>query len=108
MGVSFHVGSAATNPKAFEEGIQGAKTAFQIGQSLGFDMHLLDIGGGFDSSSFLLEGDHSIPAAVNRALELHFPERDNVKIIAEPGRLDQATSQKVHSYPILELNFKLR
>lgn len=86
IGVSFHVGSAATNPKAFEEGISSAKAAFSLGQSMGFNMHLLDIGGGFSSSCFSLQGDMSIPAAVNRALDLHFPQAENVQIIAEPGR----------------------
>ena len=36
VGVSFHVGSAATNPKAFEEGIAVAKQAFNVATALAF------------------------------------------------------------------------
>lgn len=86
VGISFHVGSAATNPVAFEEAIAMADHCFAVGKELGFKMTLLDIGGGFSSSCFDLEGQASIPAAVNRALDLHFPAERGVQIISEPGR----------------------
>lgn len=86
VGVSFHVGSAATNPVAFEEAIHMARVAFDHGLQLGFDMHLLDIGGGFSSACFSLEGKKSIPAAVSRALDRHFPDGCGVRVISEPGR----------------------
>lgn len=57
-----------------------------MGEALGFDMSLLDIGGGFSSGCFDLEGSLSIPAAVNRALDHHFPSERGVRIISEPGR----------------------
>lgn len=87
-GISFHVGSAATDPAAFEEAIALADKCFESAQTLGFDMTLLDIGGGFSSGCFSLEGQGSIPAAVNRALEMHFPSRRGVRIISEPGRCE--------------------
>ena len=86
MGVSFHVGSAATNPAAFEEAIEMAAACFTTGEKMGFDMTLLDIGGGFSSSCFDLAGPASIPAAVNRALDCHFPAIKGVQVISEPGR----------------------
>lgn len=86
VGISFHVGSAATNPAAFEEAIALARAAFDEGLKLGFAMELLDIGGGFSSGCFDLEGAKSIPAAVSRALETHFPSGCGVRIISEPGR----------------------
>ena len=85
-GISFHVGSAATNPAAFEEAIAMADTCFATAQGMGFKMSLLDIGGGFSSNCFSLEGCKSIPAAVSRALDKHFPPSRGVQIISEPGR----------------------
>ena len=86
MGISFHVGSAATNPAAFEEAIAVADHCFALGKEQGFDMKLLDIGGGFSSGFFETETSNSIPAAVNRALEQYFPVSRGIEIISEPGR----------------------
>ncbi len=86
IGISFHVGSAATNPAAFEEAIALADACFATAQDMGFTMTLLDIGGGFSSSCFSMEGCSSIPAAVSRALDRHFPQDRGVQIISEPGR----------------------
>jgi ornithine decarboxylase len=86
VGVSFHVGSAATNPAAFEEAIEMADRAFAQGGAHGHALNLLDIGGGFSSQCFSQWGGRDIPAAVKRALETHFPESRGVRIISEPGR----------------------
>lgn len=88
-GVSFHVGSGATNPAAFSYAIEAAKRAFDLGTSYGFDMSLLDIGGGFCGGRFGPDGKvdlGGVPAAVNSALAAYFPETSGVRIIAEPGR----------------------
>ena len=45
-------------------------------------MDTLDIGGGFCDGSAM--GD--VAAAVNAALDLHFPVSSGVRVIAEPGR----------------------
>ena len=50
---------------------------------LGFQMDLLDIGGGFCSGAGFAGG---VPAAVNSALAEHFPASLGAQIIAEPGR----------------------
>ena len=47
---------------------------------MGFDMTLLDVGGGFQDSNF-----HLMAPSLRRAVEEAFPSR-NVRIIAEPGR----------------------
>ena len=86
---SFHVGSGARNPAAFSIAIAAARAAFDIGLSYGFDMRLLDLGGGFSAGAISAGGDvdlGGVPAAVNGALESHFPESCGVRIIAEPGR----------------------
>lgn len=47
VGVSFHVGSGCQDARAFEAAITDARTVFNIGESLGFNFTILDIGGGF-------------------------------------------------------------
>lgn len=47
VGVSFHVGSGCDDPPAFHRAIASAKMVFDVGTNLGFNFHLLDIGGGY-------------------------------------------------------------
>ena len=86
VGVSFHVGSLATNPAVFEDAIRQARMIFDKGEAAGFTMNVLDIGGGFSSACFSTETENSIPLAVNKALDAHFPEGCGVRLISEPGR----------------------
>lgn len=79
VGVSFHVGSGASDPTSFGKAIQDAKYLFDTADELGFNMNLLDIGGGFVDETF-----ERFAISINEALEEHFPA--NVRIIAEPGR----------------------
>ena len=88
-GVSFHVGSGATDPNAFIFAIELAKKAFDLGKCYGFDMHILDVGGGFCGGTVDMHGKvdfRGVSEALNAALEEHFPECSNTTIIAEPGR----------------------
>ncbi|KAK3897317.1 pyridoxal-dependent decarboxylase [Staphylotrichum tortipilum] len=80
VGVSFHIGSAASDPKAFATAARDALRAFDQGRELGFDMGILDVGGGFQHSNF-----EAMAPTLRLALEHEFPSR-NVRIIAEPGR----------------------
>lgn len=43
----FHVGPAYKDPEIYARTIKEAKTIFERGALLGFDMKILDIGGGF-------------------------------------------------------------
>ncbi len=86
VGVSFHVGSGATNPCAFSEAISAARAAWDVALELGFAMQLLDIGGGFAAGTSDGQGLGDVPAAVNAALDMYFPVTDNMRVIAEPGR----------------------
>lgn len=47
VGVSFHVGSGCGDPPAFCRAIASARMVFNVGTSLGYNFHLLDIGGGY-------------------------------------------------------------
>lgn len=104
VGVSFHVGSGCSNPPIFREAISYARKIFDYAASLGYNMHLLDIGGGFPG----LRGTSidKIAEVVNRALIDYFPD-PNVHIIAEPGRFYVASAYtlacNIHSVRRVEL-----
>ena len=67
---------------------------FDLGNGIGFNMSLLDIGGGFsgrfDSLGNVKFGD--IATTINTALSIHFPVSSDVRVIAEPGRFFAETS----------------
>jgi ornithine decarboxylase len=78
-GVSFHVGSGASDPESFRKSVQDARFVFDEAHSMGFDMKLLDVGGGFVDETFEL-----FAGALNHALEEYFP--GDIRVIGEPGR----------------------
>lgn len=81
IGISFHVGSGCTNPLLFGDAVARAKWAFGVGESLGFKFTLLDVGGGFGGDNFV-----EIAGILRDSVEEHFPEKEGVRVIAEPGR----------------------
>ena len=87
MGISFHVGSGASSPKAYSLAIQEAREFYDLAEMYGYRIKVLDIGGGFVSHAL---GD--IPEAIQKALHMYFPEELNCTIIAEPGRFFAETS----------------
>ncbi|XP_040280530.1 antizyme inhibitor 2 [Bufo bufo] len=86
IGVSFHVGSGCTDPKAYVQSISDARMVFEMASEFGYKMWLLDIGGGFPGTDDLRVRFEEMAAAINPALDLYFPEGSAVEIIAEPGR----------------------
>ena len=93
-GVSFHVGSGATNPLAFREALEFARVAFDTAKELGLPpMEVLDIGGGFSGSIKADDASNdddvtlaAVAGEVNKSLERLFPEAEGVRVISEPGR----------------------
>lgn len=81
IGVSFHVGSGCYDPSVYADAIRRARVAFDIGKDIGYDFSLLDVGGGFEDT--LLE---SAGAVLTEAIDEHFPDRRNLRMISEPGR----------------------
>lgn len=79
VGVSFHVGSGASDPLAFLKAVRDAHVVFGQARALGFNPHTLDVGGGFCGDSF-----EAMAAVLREALDEYFPSPVNV--IAEPGR----------------------
>ncbi|KAF2099111.1 putative ornithine decarboxylase [Rhizodiscina lignyota] len=79
VGVAFHVGSGASDPEAFLKAVQDARFVFDQAAEIGFNLHTLDVGGGFVSESF-----ENMAAVLSSALDANFPS--SVRIIGEPGR----------------------
>ena len=78
-GVSFHVGSGATDPQVFLKAVRDARTVFDQAGELGFNLRTLDVGGGFVSDTF-----ESMASVLSQALDAYMPA--HIRIIGEPGR----------------------
>ncbi|KAA6407435.1 MAG: ornithine decarboxylase [Lasallia pustulata] len=79
VGVSFHVGSGASDPESFVKAVRDARVVFDQAAGFGYDMKTLDVGGGFTGDTF-----EKMALVLSEALDEHFPS--NVRIIGEPGR----------------------
>ena len=78
-GISFHVGSGATDPQVFLKAIQDARTVFDQAADVGFDIKTIDVGGGFSSDTFEV-----MASVLSQALEDYIPP--HIRVIGEPGR----------------------
>lgn len=81
VGVSFHVGSGCYDPSVYTDAIMRARSVFDMGKEAGYTFKILDVGGGFEDSLF-----EQAAAVLTKAIDEYFPERHDLKIIAEPGR----------------------
>lgn len=81
VGVSFHVGSGASDPTTFGKAVQDAYQVFNQAPTFGFNLHVLDVGGGFCKDTFEIMASY-----LNRELDIYFPASSKIEIIAEPGR----------------------
>ncbi|XP_023149457.1 ornithine decarboxylase-like [Amphiprion ocellaris] len=86
IGVSFHVGSGCTSSLAYKKAIADARLVFNMASLLGFQMKLLDIGGGFSAIGDFQDKFEEFSDVINEALDKFFPPDSGVEIIAEPGR----------------------
>ena len=113
VGVCFHVGSLAKNPKAFYYAIKDCKKVFNYAKDvLGLELNLLNLGGGFCSCFEGSAEELGLPIeimarSINDALDKYFPiesfTEDKLFIIAEPGRY---FSQRPYSLAIKIFNKK--
>nr|QWQ66219.1 lysine decarboxylase 1 [Phlegmariurus tetrastichus] len=87
VGVSFHIGSGASDGRAYLDAIAAARGVFDKALSMGLPaMQILDIGGGFTVGN---NGELKLAEAakvINAALHEYFPDDMGVSVIAEPGR----------------------
>jgi ornithine decarboxylase len=86
IGISFHIGSGASNPKAFQKAITQARRLYNVAtKKYNFPIKILDLGGGFTQ-----ENIHKMSPVINEALKLDFGDIiatvSDFKIIGEPGR----------------------
>jgi ornithine decarboxylase len=81
IGVSFHVGSGCYDPLTYKDAVMRARTAFDMGKEAGYEFYLLDVGGGFEDALF-----EPAAAVLSEAIDLYFPNREEIRVIAEPGR----------------------
>jgi len=87
IGVSFHVGSGCRDVKQYFNSISDARELFDMARDYGYELDLLDIGGGFpgypnaDEPTFAELADE-----INQALDTCFSDMPALKLIAEPGR----------------------
>ncbi|MCJ1377429.1 Ornithine decarboxylase [Xylographa soralifera] len=79
VGVSFHVGSGASDPQSFVKAVQDSRTVFDQAATIGYNLKTLDVGGGFSSDTF-----EEMASVLSEALDEYFPP--HVRIIGEPGR----------------------
>ncbi|KAF1949604.1 hypothetical protein CC80DRAFT_520437 [Byssothecium circinans] len=86
VGVAFHVGSGASDPQAFIKAVQDARFVFDQAEALGFNMHTLDVGGGFTGDSSF----EDMSAVLSSALDAYFPP--HIRVIGEPGRYYVSTA----------------
>ncbi|KAK6529072.1 hypothetical protein TWF694_004290 [Orbilia ellipsospora] len=93
VGVSFHVGSGTYDPTAYVAAVEDARRVFDEGAELGFEMKLLDVGGGYGHNNF-----EAIASVLGPAVDQYFPS--NVRVIAEPGRYYVASAFTVAAHVI--------
>lgn len=79
VGVSFHVGSGASDPQSFAKAVQDSRIVFDEAAEIGYDLKVLDVGGGFSGDLF-----EAMATVLSKALDEYFPP--SVRIIGEPGR----------------------
>ncbi|TPX54911.1 hypothetical protein SeMB42_g00109 [Synchytrium endobioticum] len=85
VGVSFHVGSGCGSARAFSDAVALARSVFDLAEDFGFNLTLLDIGGGFPGRVTSGVTFAEIAAVLRPALDTYFPADMGVRIIAEPA-----------------------
>jgi len=93
-GLSFHVGSQCTNFQNYVQALNLAAGIFKEARLRGFNLKLLDIGGGFPAPyDANVEPFKALAHKLNADLKRLFPK--HIEILAEPGRFMVATAATV-------------
>ncbi|KAJ7991974.1 hypothetical protein DPEC_G00289410 [Dallia pectoralis] len=82
VGTMFHIPTSCKDLQAYGHALSDSRCVFDMAEELGFNMSILDIGGGFSGSEYQLKQVHS---AVQPLLDAYFPSMSGVQVIAEPG-----------------------
>ncbi|XP_031709719.1 antizyme inhibitor 1b isoform X2 [Anarrhichthys ocellatus] len=90
VGVTFHIPSSCQDlQQAYTHALSDARVVFDMGLDLGFNMNILDIGGGFTGSEVQLK---QVESAVRPLLDAYFPPLSGVQVLAQPGSFYVATA----------------
>ncbi|MCX8109550.1 MAG: type III PLP-dependent enzyme [Verrucomicrobiae bacterium] len=90
-GLSFHVGSQCTNPLNFVQALNMASAVMNEARSRGYNIRILDIGGGFPARYHEdIKPIGELARKINAEIERLFP--GDIEIIAEPGRFIVASA----------------
>jgi ornithine decarboxylase len=90
-GLSFHVGSQTTNFENYVQALNLAGGVFREAADSGFQLKLIDIGGGFPAPyDAHVQPFSKLARRINAELDRLFPK--NIEILAEPGRFLVATA----------------
>lgn len=101
-GVAFHIGSGGKNYAVMHEAMQQAHTIMQEGVKHGFNMRMVDIGGGFtpDATDPVVRMDN-MAKSINDSIERFFPGSRfmgaPIKLVAEPGRFFAESTTTIFS-----------
>ena len=79
------MGSGSQSPGAYQSALEMAAEVFLHAASLGFQLTLLDIGGGYPGSRGSREVFERVASAVRASLEELFSRYPHLTVIAEPG-----------------------
>jgi ornithine decarboxylase len=90
-GLSFHVGSQCTNPDNYVQALNMAAAVRSEALARGFELKILDIGGGFPVPyNGQVPPFRALARILNSELKRLFPQ--DMEILAEPGRFMVATA----------------
>lgn len=83
VGATFHIPSSCQDlQEAYTHALSDARCVFDMGADLGFNMNILDIGGGFTGTEFQLK---QVESAVRPLLDAYFSPLSGVEVLAQPG-----------------------
>jgi ornithine decarboxylase len=86
IGISFQVDCESTEPSRFYNAVKSAKLVFDEASEIGFDIKLLDVGGGFPSTDMEDFNFDIVARKLSLGISEFFPSESGVKVIAQPGR----------------------
>ncbi|KAI6232997.1 Ornithine decarboxylase [Aphelenchoides fujianensis] len=88
VGVGFTLGSGVFRAALYEQAIEFAAQLFAVGRSLGLEMSVLNLGGGFPPLTAGFASFETIGAEISSSLDFFFPREQwpQLEIVATPGR----------------------
>jgi len=90
-GLSFHVGSQCTNFQNFAQALEISAAVMKEAESRGYQLKILDIGGGFPAHyDRHVKPFSALARKINTEIDRLFPSE--IQIVAEPGRFLVATA----------------